>query len=622
MVRTAARDIQAGSGAREVTETNPSAGARLDMSKFWQALCLIIAVFVSATTGELAIWQAGLENVPGSLGATLGPAPEPGFMTVLKVLPGSPLTGVVPGDGVRLDPPYLATMRHAPGEKLAVVVDHKGRQTRREVVTVAAFASEVSNPRNAALLIALVTAQIDILIGALIVWRSRGRTAALLLGAGLIVYGLYAYILPLTHATPGLIAAWTVATSAVYSSICPLFLAFAMRFVADSVGPRRTWEWWMLAAIATVAVVTTVVFRLATTFAVWGPVVRFGWPVMTLVQFAGFVIAFGYLFHGWRRSAYATQQRHALMLVATAAIIASQVAELFLSSRMSDTAYATTTVIAALLSGVLAPALFLYAIFRQRVFDLGFAINRTVVYGAVSAILLMAFGLLEWAFEHPLPIMSHETSALVSAGVALGLFLVFHRLRDAAEHVIKSLFFRRWQAKETALRRFIEEARHINSDVSLEGAAVAALQRFCEGADCALYRADDKGDYELRFGHVAGGPGIIGADAPDVVSLRARLAVVETPSSSGPSTVFVLPMTHRAQVTGAILVGPKPGGASYRPDERDLLAWATHQVGLDLHALRLDQVQREAEGLRRSAHTLEARYGELEKAFRFATGRA
>jgi hypothetical protein len=37
-----------------------------------------------------------------------------------------------------------------------------------------------------------------------------------------------------------------------------------------------------------------------------------------------------------------------------------------------------------------------HAISRKRLFDFGFAINRTLVYGAISFTLLANFGLAEW----------------------------------------------------------------------------------------------------------------------------------------------------------------------------------------------------------------------------------
>src|ERR1700749_4317971 len=101
------------------------------------------------------------------------------------------------------------------------------------------------------------------------------------------------------------------------------------------------------------------------------------------------------------------------------------------------------------------PLLFAYAVLRHKVVDIGFAVNRALVYGVVSTVLLVIFGIVEWASEHFLPIKDLETNALIDGGIALAIFLVFHRLRDLSERVIEGLFFHTWSDNEAAMRRFV-----------------------------------------------------------------------------------------------------------------------------------------------------------------------
>jgi len=68
-------------------------------------------------------------------------------------------------------------------------------------------------------------------------------------------------------------------------------------------------------------------------------------------------------------------------------------------------------------------------------------------------------------------------------------------------------------------------------------------------------------------------------------------------------------MVNRNEVLGVVLLGPKPSGQDLRPDEVELIEWATRQVGLDLHALKVEQLERERSELR-SANA------QLEKMFR------
>ncbi len=50
-------------------------------------------------------------------------------------------------------------------------------------------------------------------------------------------------------------------------------------------------------------------------------------------------------------------------------------------------------------------------------------------------------------------------------------------------------------------------------------------------------------------------------------------------------------MTYGSDVRGFVLFGAKPEGVDFRPDEIELIGWATVQVGLDLHALRIERLQ-------------------------------
>ena len=77
-----------------------------------------------------------------------------------------------------------------------------------------------------------------------------------------------------------------------------------------------------------------------------------------------------------------------------------------------------------------------------------------------------------------------------------------------------------------------------------------------------------------------------------LVRMRAERKPVEagTTASSLPADL-ACPMLNRNEVIGVVLLAAKPDGAGYRPDEIELIAWASVQVGLDLHALEIEQLQ-------------------------------
>jgi hypothetical protein len=121
-----------------------------------------------------------------------------------------------------------------------------------------------------------------------------------------------------------------------------------------------------------------------------------------------------------------------------------------------------------------------YAVLRYRVFNFGFAINRAVIYSVTSILLLVSFGIIEWLSEHVLHFESREKNMLLDGGIALAVFLGFHRVRQVVERFIERALFYPWHHNEQALRQFVRRAAHIISPETLLtafGADWIAFQR-------------------------------------------------------------------------------------------------------------------------------------------------
>ncbi len=96
--------------------------------------------------------------------------------------------------------------------------------------------------------------------------------------------------------------------------------------------------------------------------------------------------------------------------------------------------------------------------------------------------------------------------------------------------------------------------------------------------------------------------------------MRADPKPRELEAGSDLKAALVAPMVNRNEVMGVVLLGPKPSGLSYRPDEIELVGWASRQVGLDLHALKVEQLEETSVGQRRKITELEARNKDLRSA--------
>lgn len=241
-----------------------------------------------------------------------------------------------------------------------------------------------------------------------------------------------------------------------------------------------------------------------------------------------------------------------------------------------------------------------YAILRHRVFDFGFAVNRTLVFSVTSLLLVLAFWLVEQVAHKLVHVESAAGSAWLSGGIAFGLFFAFNRLHHRVDHWIEHLFFRQWRAKEEALRKFLRKAAHFTAPTALIEALGQALEDFSDGAGHAIYVREEDGSFRAVAKSLASVPEVLEADADVLVCLRTEGTLVDLADTRATFDAdLAFPMFQGAKLEGMVLLGHKRDSRSYRPDERALLTFVIDQVALDLQGLIAAQLARE---LRQTRH--------------------
>ncbi len=591
---------------KALMSTKTHAPANKGWAWIWQVLGLVFAFYILEQDIEYQLLDLRLLPQAGTIGITQKPAPdlEPGQLVVTAVEPGSPLsaTGVSVGDHIRYDRRLDFYRLKRVGEPVGFTLGHAGRQVHETVLAVP-WPQDRTPLQLASDFGFNLADMISTLIGAFILLRSRGKLATLALGGALISFGLTAFQPQLLESGWSTVAAFVALNYGATAFLTVLFVAFAALFYRDNGGRVAKAVWGLLAAYATVEFAMAEMAAYCTSTATQLPIVGDVALVTAWLDYAGFAAAFGYLFAGWRQSSRDTRRRYTLLLMAISAVIFAQVVQIALYnfSLVSDYRHSPWIIAYDVAAGVIAPLLFAYAILRQKVFDLGFAINRTLVYGVVSVVLLVGFGLVEWASEKFIPIESREKNLFIDAAIALGIFLVFHRVRDFAEEIIEDIFFRRWRDNEKELRKFVTEAGFILQRPALLKGLVKALKRFSGGAEVAVYLPGDGNDYVLAEGAFSAIGQRLDGDDETLVSLRAARLPQETKEGT-----LALPMTHRNALSGMVAVGQKPSGDAWRPDEREVLAWAVLQAGHDLHALKVEQLEADTAALRQTNAILSA----------------
>ncbi len=341
----------------------------------------------------------------------------------------------------------------------------------------------------------------------------------------------------------------------------------------------------------------TVLTLTTTFFALWGIVVpdaQSTEPVAPLYGGLSTVVMLTAFWDGWRTSTGEERQRYGWLL-------ASMGTSSFFTTLSTVPGFApgdantvsflvvNTAYISSLLAMETGVA---YAVLKHRVFNFGFAVNRALFYSATTLILLIAFGIIEWLSEHFLHFEGRETNVLVDGAIALGVYLTFHKVRHVFEHWLERIFFHKWHVNEAKLRKFVIQAAHITTTDVLLRDFRSELKRFGGGATCAIYMRDVEGNYSSTAAPYADTTDCIDVNDHICVALRSdRAPMVVNDEHSIHPRELALPMCHRGDLHGFVLLRAKLDGEEYRPDEVDVLAFATHQVGLDLYALRVEKLE-------------------------------
>jgi hypothetical protein len=230
------------------------------------------------------------------------------------------------------------------------------------------------------------------------------------------------------------------------------------------------------------------------------------------------------------------------------------------------------------------PLVLTYAALNRRLIDVGFVLNRTVVFAIVSTIVIGAFVLVEWAAGAWLVNASHTTSAVIGMVVALALGLSLRYIHKYVDRFVDHVLFRKRHADESALRRFAHEASFITDSQTLLARAVLTVQRHTNAEYADIFVRNGSAAYVSTS---SDGRADVNENDPGIVALNAwnkTLDLHGLTDSELPGDV-AFPMMSRGQLVGALVCGPKPDGETYAPDESDALLALARGVGGALDVL-------------------------------------
>jgi hypothetical protein len=226
-----------------------------------------------------------------------------------------------------------------------------------------------------------------------------------------------------------------------------------------------------------------------------------------------------------------------------------------------------------------------YAIVRHRVIDIGFVVNRALVFGILSGIVIVAFMVLEWLLSSVFVRISHITSTSLELALALALGFSLRSLHARVDAFVDDIFFRDRHANERALKTFAREIAYVTEPRVAVARTHAELIARTGASDAAIYVVAGHEAVRVDPAETAA-PDRVDVDEPALVRMRAtRLPVSLAGVASAFAGDHAFPMCVRDTVTGAVVLGAKANGEAYAPDEIATVETVVLALGNALDAL-------------------------------------
>jgi len=206
-----------------------------------------------------------------------------------------------------------------------------------------------------------------------------------------------------------------------------------------------------------------------------------------------------------------------------------------------------------------------FAVLRYRLYDIDFIINRTLVYGALTASVAGLYVLVVGYLGALLRTGGNLLVSLLAAGLVAVLFAP---LRDRLQRAVDRLMHGERDDPYAVVSRLGQRLEATLAPEDVLSTIVGTVRE------------------ALKLPYVA--ISLRGKDAPRVAASVGKRA--EKP--------LCLPLTYQGEPVGELLLGARAPGETFGPADRRLLEGLTRQAGVAIHAVRLtNELQRSRERL-------------------------
>jgi signal transduction histidine kinase len=220
------------------------------------------------------------------------------------------------------------------------------------------------------------------------------------------------------------------------------------------------------------------------------------------------------------------------------------------------------------------------SVLRYRLWDIDILINRTLVYGALTSIVVSAFVILVGF----LSVLFQSSGNSIIAIIATGLVaLLFNPLRQRLQRGVNHLMYGERDEPYTALSRLGRRLEATLAPESVLPTVVTTVRDVLRLPYVAIYLQQDSHGYK-----------IVAESASPL--LRIENGRIRVPGMEREGRC--IPLIHQGETVGYIVLGPRAPNEAFSTTDLRLLEDLAPQVGVAVHAVRLTaDLQRSRERL-------------------------
>jgi signal transduction histidine kinase len=212
------------------------------------------------------------------------------------------------------------------------------------------------------------------------------------------------------------------------------------------------------------------------------------------------------------------------------------------------------------------------AVLRYHLYDIDLVINRTLVYGALTACVVLLYVLVVGGLGALLQVRGSLIFSLIATGLAA---VMFQPLRDRLQRGVNRLIYGERDDPYAVLSRLGER---LESTLAPDAVLPAVTRTLREALKLPYAEIQLRRKEGFETAAVSGDPG---------------------------ENTLSLPLVYGGETVGRLVVGPRAGDESFGPTELRLLEHLAHQIGASAHAaLMTDEALRLSADLQRSRERL------------------